>query len=63
MNLRFISTNLRFEKSKRRFVFTDYQLVTGIKIVNFVAGLFFSYKVTKNFRPDQTRAHFFFITH
>ncbi len=49
MNLRFISTNLRFEKSKRRFVIVDYQVVTEIKIVNFEVGIFFSYKVTNIF--------------
>ncbi len=63
MNLRFISTNLRFEKSKRRFVVVDYQVVIKVKIVNFVIGIFFSYKVTKIFRPDQTRAHFLFVTY
>ncbi len=63
MNLRFISTNLRFEKSKRRFVFTDYQVVTRTKSGIFEVGIFFSYKVTNIFRPDQTRAHFFFVTY
>ncbi len=49
MNLRFISTNLRFDKSKRRFVIVDYQIVIEVKIVNFVVGIFFSYKVTNIF--------------
>ncbi len=49
MNLRFISTNLRFDKMKRRFVFADYQIVIKVKMVNFMVGIFFSYKVTNIF--------------
>ena len=47
MNRRFISTNRRFDKIKRRFVFIDYQLVTRMKIGNFVIGVFLYAKLRR----------------